>query len=104
MSEANAVTVTVFQKEYKIACPPDAEDELIESATLVDRKMREIREAGRSVGQDRIAIIAAINIAYELLQTQSTHQVDTDGVAKELSRLRGQVEDALFQGRQLELG
>lgn len=104
MSEANAVTVTVFQKEYKIACPPDAEDELIESATLVDRKMREIREAGRSVGQDRIAIIAAINIAYELLQSRTAHQSGIDEVTGDLSRLREEVEGALFQGRQLELG
>ncbi len=104
MSESKPVSVTVLQKEYKIACPAEEQDALIRSAALVDQKMREIRDQGKSVGQDRVAIMAAINIAYELLQTQSTHQVDTDGVAKELSRLRGQVEDALFQGRQLELG
>lgn len=104
MSEAKPVSVTVLQKEYKISCPPEEQDALIRSAALVDQKMREIREQGKSSGQDRVAIMAAINIAYELLQTQSTHQDGVGSVANELSRLRVQIEDALFQGRQLELG
>lgn len=104
MSGATAVSVTVLQKEYKIACPPEEENALIQSAALVDKKMREIRGQGKSVGQDRVAIMAAINIAYELLQTQEQPHGDVEAITHELSRLREQVEGALFNGRQLELG
>lgn len=103
MSQSTPVAVTVLNKEYKIACPPEEQGALVESAALVDKKMREIRDQGKSVGQDRVAIMAAINLAYELLQSQSSHNVDTDGVSTEVSRLRKRVEEALFQGRQLEL-
>jgi cell division protein ZapA len=104
MSTAQAVSVTVLQKEYKLACPPEERDALVRSAALVDQKMREIRGQRKSVGLDRVAIITAINIAYELLQAQSSQQDGTGNIVKELSRLRAEVEDALYEGRQLELG
>ncbi len=103
MSTPSPITVTVLQKDYKIACPPGEEEALVESAALVDKRMREIREHGKSIGQDRIAIMAAINIAYELLDSKSSHEDGVGGVTTELTRLRKRVEDALFQGRQLEL-
>ncbi|MBT3307976.1 MAG: cell division protein ZapA [Gammaproteobacteria bacterium] len=104
MSEITPVSVTVLQKEYKIACPPEQQEALVESAALVDKKMREIRGQGKSIGQDRVAIMAAINIAYELLQSQGNQNGGIEEMTIEVNRLREQVEDALFQGRQLELG
>ncbi len=104
MSNTNTVAVSILQKEYKIACPEEQQDALIRSAAMVDRKMREIREQGKSIGQDRVAIMAAINIAYELLDSQSSHSNHSGEISKELSRIHSKVEGALFQGRQLELG
>ncbi len=103
MSQNSPVTITILQKEYKVSCPADEQASLIESASLVDEKMREIRQQGKSVGQDRIAIMAALNIANELVHCRTNQQQGDGSIADELTRLRENVEAALHHGRQLEL-
>ncbi|EHQ51572.1 MULTISPECIES: cell division protein ZapA [Ectothiorhodospira] len=61
------VTVQILGKEYRVACPEDERNALIASASLLDRRMKEIRDGGKVVGGDRIAVMAALNIAHELL-------------------------------------
>jgi cell division protein ZapA len=65
------VTVRLLDKEYQIACPEDEREALLESADLLNRKMREIRDSGKVVGVDRIAVMAALNMTHELLQGRS---------------------------------
>lgn len=78
MSEELArVTVRILDKEYQVACPDDERDALLESAGLLNRKMREIRESGKIVGLDRIAVLAALNLSHEILQNQhSANEAD----------------------------
>ena len=71
------VTVRLLDKEYQIACPEDEREALLESADLLNRKMREIRDSGKVVGVDRIAVMAALNMTHEMLQGRSvTLQAD----------------------------
>ena len=65
------VKVRILDQEYTVACPEDAKNELLQSADYVDRKMREIRSSGNVVGTDRVAVMAALNIAHELLTAQA---------------------------------
>lgn len=67
------VTVRILDKEYRIACTPQEQEGLLDSARLVDRRMREMRQSGRIIGADRIAVMAALNIAHELVQLRQ-HQ------------------------------
>ena len=77
MSEPQRVTVRLLDKEYQIACPEDEREALLESADLLNRKMKEIRDSGKVVGVDRIAVIAALNITHDMLQGKtSTLQAD----------------------------
>ncbi len=62
------VKVTILDKEYLIACPEDEKDGLLRSASMLHRRMREIRDSGKVVGADRIAVMAALNLAHELLR------------------------------------
>jgi cell division protein ZapA len=72
MSEDLArVTVRILDKEYQVACPDNEREALLESAELLNRKMREIRESGKVVGLDRIAVLAALNLSHEILQNQA---------------------------------
>lgn len=72
MSEELArVTVRILDKEYQVACPDDERDVLLESAELLNRKMNEIRESGKVVGLDRIAVMAALNLSHEILQNHA---------------------------------
>lgn len=76
-NELNPVTVRILDKEYQVACTEDERLALLESAELLNSKMREIRAAGKVVGLDRIAVMAALNLSHEVLLTRTaTTQTD----------------------------
>ena len=68
MSTPNTITVNILDKEYQVACPEEQQAELIVSAKYLDKQMRTIRDTGKVIGLERIAVMAALNISYELLQ------------------------------------
>ena len=57
------VSVRLLDREYQVACPSDERSDLLDSAEYLDAKMREVRDSGKVVGLDRIAVISALNIA-----------------------------------------
>jgi cell division protein ZapA len=97
------VNVRLLDKEYPIACPPDQRDALIESAAYLNAKMREIRDVGKVVGTDRIAVMAALNLANELVKLKGKAQHLEGDVGLRIKHLRERVETTLENGRQLEL-
>lgn len=101
--EQKAVNIKILDKEYGVSCTPDEEAELLGSARMVDRKMREIRQSGTIVGMDRIAVMAALNIAHELIKVQNELALHSDGTEKQLERIQEKIEQALAQARQMEL-
>ena len=94
------VTVRILDKEYQVACSPEERDPLIDSAQYLDRKMKEIRNSGKVIGSDRIAVMAALNITNDLLQCQSESATLT---GSKIKGLQDKVEMALTRIRQLEL-
>lgn len=68
--KSNAVSIKILNKEYRINCPAGEEESLIKSANYVEDKMREVRTSGKIVSLDRLAIMAALNIAHELVSLQ----------------------------------
>lgn len=62
------VNVRIADREYLVACGPDERESLVQAAQLLDGRMREIRAGNRMAGIDRIAVLAALNLAHELLQ------------------------------------
>ncbi len=62
------VSVRILEKEYFVACPYEERSDLLDSAEFLNSKMREIRDSGKVVGLDRIAVMAALNLANELLK------------------------------------
>ncbi len=59
--------VSIFGREYPVACPVGEENALIHSAKFVDKEMQKVRDGGKVVGSDRIAVMVSLNIAHELL-------------------------------------
>jgi cell division protein ZapA len=104
MSDAQAkLSVRILEKEYYITCPLEERSALLDSAEFLNAKMREIRDSGKVVGLDRIAVIAALNMADELLRFRNRDtNLETD-VGGRLRILRERVESALEKGQQLEL-
>ena len=104
MSDNQArVSVRILEKEYQITCPIEERSDLLDSAEFLNMKMREIRDSGKVVGLDRIAVIAALNMANELIRFRNRDtNLDSD-VGGRLRILRERVESALEKGQQLEL-
>lgn len=102
MSQANTVTVKILDKDYQVACPEEQETELVVSAKYLDKQMRGIRDSGKVIGLERIAVMAALNISYELLQA-SDHTDTTQPSGDAVKRLNLKLDDALHDLRQLEI-
>jgi cell division protein ZapA len=96
------VSVRILEKEYQITCPVEERSELLDSAELLNGRMREIRDSGKVVGLDRIAVIAALNMANELLRLKKSDTNLESEVGGRLRILRERVESALEKGQQLE--
>lgn len=109
MNPANTVTVKILEKEYQVACPEEQETALVISAKYLDKQMRGIRDSGKVIGLERIAVMAALNISYELLQASehaehSQSQPQSQPTDDSVKRLHNKLDDALHDLRQLEIG
>ena len=67
-AELQTVRVHILDKDYQVACPAEQRDALVESARYLDQQMRAIRQSGKVIGLERIAVMAALNITHELIQ------------------------------------
>ncbi len=63
--------VSILGREYRVACRESEREELLQAVQFVDRRMREIRDAGKITGTERIAVMAGLNIAHELLRAKN---------------------------------
>lgn len=104
-AETARVGVRILEKEYQVACPAEERAALLASAEYLNAKMREIRDSGKVVGLDRVAVMAALNITNELLQARNAVPDESAEVelAGRIRSLRERVESALEHGRQMEL-
>jgi len=88
------VTVRIADKEYKISCPEGEHDALMASARRVSDDMKKIREGGKALGAERIAVMVALNIAHELSNAEGTTTVDPD-ISARLDALQQSVDAVL---------
>ena len=93
--EPLGVTIKILDKDYRIACQPDEQEGLLVSARLLDQRMREIRMTGKVIGTDRIAVLAALNLAHELVQLQRAQAGEDTDVSRRLARVQERVAETL---------
>jgi cell division protein ZapA len=96
------VSVRILDKEYQVACPADERTNLLDSAEILNAKMREIRDSGRIVGLDRIAVMAALNMANDLLNAKQASKA-IEGDINRLKLISERVDTVLGDTQQLEL-
>lgn len=92
---AAPVAVNILDREFLIGCTPDERAGLLAAASYLDGKMREVRNASRTQSLDRIAVLAALNMAHELLQQQQRSQSQDGVMAQHLQALRAKLDAAL---------
>jgi cell division protein ZapA len=81
------VNVRILDREYLVGCAPEERADLLSAAQLLDARMREIRGSNRMAGIDRIAVLAALNLAHELLQLKH----GTNDRDREIERTLGEL-------------
>lgn len=97
------VSVRILEKEYQVSCPAGERTDLLDAAEMLNAKMREIRDSGKVVGLDRIAVMAALNMANELLQTKAKDEALESTIGPRLRVLNERVESVLGGSQQLDL-
>lgn len=102
-SEPARVSVRIMEKEFMVACPHEERSALLDSAEFLNARMREIRDSGKVVGIDRIAIMAALNLVNELLQARQREAELESELAARVRTLRERVETTLEKSQQLDL-
>ncbi|MDA0706335.1 MAG: cell division protein ZapA [Proteobacteria bacterium] len=96
------VSVRILDKEYQVACPASERMDLLDSAEVLNAKMREIRDSGRIVGLDRIAVMAALNMANDLLHAQVRDRAIEGDVSMRLKSISDRVDSVLGGSQQLD--
>jgi cell division protein ZapA len=100
----NQEIIRLLDKEYTVACPPDQHEGLLASARRLDAKMREIRTGGKIVGSERIVVMAALNVIFELLQDRQNDNSGTQEMGLRLKLIQDKIDSALEkEDRQLTI-
>lgn len=96
--------VAILGREYRVACLVSEREELLQAVQFVDRRMREIRDSGKITGTERIAVMAGLNIAHELLRSKNgngsaapTASFDTATIRRRISAMQSAIDRAMAE-------
>ena len=91
----STVSIRILDKDYQVHCPPEQQEALLSAAHGLDLRMREIRRSGNVIGLERIAVMAALNLSYELMQAQ--HNAGSSAAAStDLDRIDAKLTQAIL--------
>jgi cell division protein ZapA len=99
--EVKALDVTILDREFRVACQDEERPELLDAVAYLDKKMREIRDAGKITSMERIAIMAALNITHELLTTRIGGGFDMGEFKRRMQTMQATIEEALAEQDEL---
>ena len=95
MQNKNIANVSILDKQYQVACAKDGHEDLILAANELDARMRAIRSSGSIIGLERIAVMAALNLSHELLQTSKSLSISKPADQDTLERIAKKLDHAL---------
>lgn len=96
MAKTETVTVRILDKDYQVNCPPEERDALLKAARALDERMRAIRSSGTVIGLERMAIMAALNLVYDLDKASQSAK-HSSAVTPALQRLDDKLSDILSE-------
>ena len=98
MSDKGAITISLLGREFRVGCPEGEEKQLLASVEFLNRKLKEVRDTGKVVGNERIAIMAALNIAHEHMSNNGkagAGSVDSAAFKRRILVMRETLDSAL---------
>ena len=93
--KSQPVSLNIMGKEYRIACDEEEQEDLIYSAQKLDVQMRKMRDSGKITGPDRIAVLAALNLAHELQMMKNKNAELNQKLSESLAKLSHKIENVL---------
>jgi cell division protein ZapA len=93
--EARGLDVNIMGREFRVSCTEEERRELLKAVDHLNSKMREIRDTGKVVGVERIAIMAALNIAHEYLSTRMDGGFDVGEFKRRMSSMQATIDQAM---------
>lgn len=99
--KSSSLEVKILDREFRVACPEDERAELQDAVAYLDKKMREIRDAGKIASVERIAIMAALNIAHELLTTRVGGGFDLADLKRRIQSMQATIDASLVDQDEL---
>ena len=96
-ASAKTIEITILGRNYKIACEDGEREALLEAVAYLDGKMGEIKKTGKVTGADRIAVMAALNIAHEYLSAKLGDGFDVGQAKRRISAIEARLDEALAQ-------
>jgi cell division protein ZapA len=101
MSEAKSLQITIMGREFRVACPEEEQAGLLEAVDYLNKKMLEIRDGGKVIGLERIAIMAALNVAHEFLTTKVSGGFDIAEIKRRMNRMESAIDQAMSEQSKL---
>lgn len=102
MAEAQkTVEVTLLGRTYRVACDDGEREALMQAVTYLDGKMNEIRKAGKVIGAERIAVMAALNVAHELLSVRLGGGFDIGQAKRRIAAIESRIDAAIAKQEKL---
>lgn len=92
-STSEVVSIRLLDREYTVGCEPGERDSLLAAAKLLDSKMREVRGNNRMAALDRVAVLAALNLAHDLQQIRDEHASRDRDLSRTLNDLHRRLDD-----------
>jgi len=100
-AESKGLQINIMGREFRVACREEEQKGLLEAVDYLNRKMQEIRSSGKVVGLERIAIMAALNIAHELLTTKVGGGFDIADFKRKMARMENVLDQVMSDQDQL---
>lgn len=103
MNQNHNISVSILDKVYQIKCSPENVQDLQKAAMFLDQEMRKVRDSGKIIGLDRIAVFTALNLAYSLQEMEQKDNKSMEGMGERIHYMQRRIEDLLTQSDQAEL-
>lgn len=96
-------TIEILGKPYPIKCPESELKSLQQAAAYLNQKMAEVKDSGKAINLERIAIITGLNVAYQLLQLDQQKSNFMNKVNQRLTQMQDKLDNAISETLQTEL-
>ena len=101
MSESKSLQITIMGRDFRVACAEHEQAGLLQAVDYLNKKMLEIRDSGKVIGLERIAIMAALNIAHELLSVKVGGGFDMADLKRRMNNMETVIDQAMSEQAKL---